>query len=96
MSQSQTLVNLPKKHQIATAGVMISHSVAPIKSDIGDDSSKDFYDKIDNSLIGTYLDADSYMAKATGGRMTNTKALQVCIKSDSRSSPASHPRLVYS
>nr|XP_018266518.1 phosphatidylinositol 3-kinase [Kwoniella dejecticola CBS 10117]OBR88676.1 phosphatidylinositol 3-kinase [Kwoniella dejecticola CBS 10117] len=41
-------------------------------------TGSDIYDRIENSLITTYLETDSYMAKVSSGTgMTNSKALQV-------------------
>ena len=37
------------------------------------------FNRIDNSLIDTYLEGDSYMAKASGTGMTNRKALHVSL-----------------
>jgi hypothetical protein len=42
------------------------------------------YHKIDNSLIQNYLEGDSYMAKVSGGGMTNARALQVLAKIERR------------
>lgn len=42
-------------------------------------SNDEVYTKIENSLIQSYLDGDSYMAKVFGGGMTNARALQVRV-----------------
>jgi hypothetical protein len=46
---------------------------------VGSGTTDDVYNKIDNSLIQNYLEGDSYMAKVSGGGMTNARALQVCF-----------------
>jgi len=50
--------------------------VNPINPETGSEAT-DVYHKIDNSLIQNYLEGDSYMAKVSGGGMTNARALQV-------------------
>jgi hypothetical protein len=52
-------------------------SVAPARTLVGQESSDDIYKKIDNSLVQDYIEGDSYMAKVSGGGMTNARALQV-------------------
>jgi FKBP12-rapamycin complex-associated protein len=53
--------------------------VNPINPETGSEDT-DVYHKIDNSLIQNYLEGDSYMAKVSGGGMTNARALQVLAK----------------
>jgi FKBP12-rapamycin complex-associated protein len=52
-------------------------SVAPARTLVGPESNDDIYKKIDNSLVQNYIEGDSYMAKVSGGGMTNARALQV-------------------
>ena len=52
-------------------------SIVPAQTLVGT-SSDEVYTKIENSLIQSYLEGDSYMAKVFGGGMTNARALQVC------------------
>nr|XP_019014364.1 phosphatidylinositol 3-kinase [Kwoniella pini CBS 10737]OCF53145.1 phosphatidylinositol 3-kinase [Kwoniella pini CBS 10737] len=53
---------------------IVPQSLAPQ----GIQGGSDLYDRIENSLITTYLENDSYMAKVSSGtEMTNSKALQV-------------------
>ena len=64
----ETLQTVPQTlvvPQSLAPGATISHS------------DTDVFNRIDNSLVANYLDTDSYMAKVTGGGMTNSKALQV-------------------
>ncbi|KAK6905037.1 hypothetical protein I203_105856 [Kwoniella mangroviensis CBS 8507] len=62
-----------KKSHVQTH--VVPQSLAP---GIGGTGGSDIYDRIENSLIATYLETDSYMAKVSSSTgMTNTKALQV-------------------
>nr|XP_019048571.1 hypothetical protein I302_02343 [Kwoniella bestiolae CBS 10118]OCF27501.1 hypothetical protein I302_02343 [Kwoniella bestiolae CBS 10118] len=54
---------------------IVPQSLAPAAGCTG---NSDIYDRIENSLIATYLETDSYMARVSSSTgMTNTKALQV-------------------
>ncbi|WVQ82636.1 hypothetical protein IAT38_004768 [Cryptococcus sp. DSM 104549] len=44
----------------------------------------DVFKRIDNSLVATYMETDSYMAKVSGTGMTNSKALQVLAEIERR------------
>lgn len=59
-------------------------SVAPARTLVGSPGQDQTYMKIENSLIQSYLEGDSYMAKVFGGGMTNARALQVCLPGPSR------------
>lgn len=58
-----------------TTSHFVPQSLAPGPLTSG--SGGDVFTRIDNSLVSGYIDTDSYMAKVTGGGMTNAKALQV-------------------
>ena len=53
----------------------MKEGVAPAQSKGG----SGLYSRIDNSLITAYLDADSYMAKASVNGLTNRRALVVSL-----------------
>lgn len=53
----------------------VKEGVAPAQSQGG----SGLYSRIDNSLITAYLDADSYMAKASVNGLTNRRALVVSL-----------------
>jgi hypothetical protein len=57
----------------ATHRATVKEGVAPAQSQGG----SGLYDQIDNNLINAYLDADSYMAKASVDGLTNRRALVV-------------------
>ena len=63
-------------------------SVAPARTLVGPTGENEIYTKIENSLIQSYLDGDSYMAKVFGGGMTNARALQVLAKIERKLSGA--------
>ena len=52
-----------------------------VRTLVGSGTTDNVYHKIDNSLIQNYLEGDSYMAKVSGGGMTNARALQVGLSS---------------
>jgi hypothetical protein len=69
----------PNRQQTALQSIAVNTLVNPINPNTGSEDT-DVYHKIDNSLIQNYLEGDSYMAKVSGGGMTNARALQVLAK----------------
>ncbi|OCF43750.1 phosphatidylinositol 3-kinase [Kwoniella heveanensis CBS 569] len=55
----------------------VPSSLAQPQTSKGASQSADMYEQIQNSLVATYLDTESYMARVSGAGMTNSKALRV-------------------
>ncbi|WVQ93902.1 hypothetical protein IAU59_000980 [Kwoniella sp. CBS 9459] len=55
----------------------VPQSLAQHQANKQTSQSSDMYEQIQNSLVATYLDTESYMARVSGTGMTNSKALRV-------------------
>ncbi|WVF66281.1 hypothetical protein IAT40_001021 [Kwoniella sp. CBS 6097] len=63
-----------KQHGVNYA---VPQSLAQHQANKGTSQSAEMYEQIQNSLVATYLDTESYMARVSGAGMTNSKALRV-------------------